>query len=155
MLHPSKNWNDSIQLTYCRCLWGVTTHLMQASVTGRSVTQWTLLPVVAASEALQLERSDGFKALARRMLQSPEWQKVVGQPVDPQQTLLIQAAPGSGKSTLLREWCRGRPNNKILLLAFNKAVAKQLPGLVEMFISIGKYGKCTTWGSFREQFDLS
>jgi predicted ATP-dependent serine protease len=110
------------------------------------VTQWTL---VAASDALQLERSDGFKALARRMLQSPEWQKVVGQPVDPQQTLLIQAAPGSGKSTLLREWCRGRPNNKILLLAFNKAVAKQLPGVVEaMFISIGK---CTTWGTFREQ----
>lgn len=97
----------------------------EASVTGRSMTQWMLV-AAAASDALQLERSDGFKALARRMLQSPEWQKVVGQPVDPQQTLLIQAAPGSGKSTLLREWCRGRPNNKILLLAFNKAVAKQL-----------------------------
>ena len=152
MLHPSKNWNDSIQLTYCRCLWGVTTHrIPQASVTGRSMTQWMLV-AAAASDALQLERSDGFKALARRMLQSPEWQKVVGQPVDPQQTLLIQAAPGRGKSTLLREWCRGRPNNKILLLAFNKAVAKQLPGctrVVEaMFISIGK---CTTWGTFREQ----
>ena len=98
----------------------------QASVTGISVTHWTL---VAHASEVQLERSDGFRAVARRMLQSPEWQQVVGQPVDPGQTLLIQAAPGSGKSTLLREWCRGRPNNKILLLAFNKAVAKQLPGV--------------------------
>ena len=57
---------------------------------------------------------------------SKEWQSVVEQPVAAGETLLIKAAPGSGKSTLLREWCRGRPDNNILLVAFNKAVSEQL-----------------------------
>lgn len=94
-----------------------------ASVTGTSVRDWKLQ---LDGDALLVERSDGFEGRAERMIESKEWQAVVAQPVDPGETLLIKAAPGSGKSTLLREWCRGRPDNKILLLAFNTAVCQQL-----------------------------
>ena len=85
--------------------------------------QWQLQ---AAGDAVLVQRSDGCSFRAERMMESQEWQEIVSKPVDAGQTLLITAAPGSGKSTLLREWCRGRPDNKILLLAFNKAVVDQL-----------------------------
>lgn len=99
------------------------TDLWEASVTGAGVSHWKLQPI--GESALLLQRGD-FNGRAEQMRQSSEWQTVVSQPVDPGQTLLIKAAPGSGKSTLLREWCRGRPNNKILVTAFNKAICEQL-----------------------------
>lgn len=99
------------------------TDLWEACVTGARATHWKLQPV--GESALLLQRDD-FKGRAEQMRQSSEWQTVVSQPVDPGQTLLIKAAPGSGKSTLLREWCRGRPNNNILVTASNKAICEQL-----------------------------
>ena len=95
------------------------------AVTGTSL-RWKLQPAAEDAEALVVERSDGFKGQAQRMRESKQWQAVVSQPVDSGQTLLINAAPGSGKSILLREWCRGRPNNEILLMAFNRVVKDQL-----------------------------
>ena len=98
----------------------------EASVTNVSTSEskrWYLHP---CADGLLVERSDGFQCRAERMMLSKEWQSVVEQPVAAGETLLIKAAPGSGKSTLLREWCRGRPDNNILLVAFNKAVSEQL-----------------------------
>ena len=98
----------------------------EALVTNVSTSEskrWCLHP---CADSLLVERSDGFLCRAERMMLSKEWQLVVEQPVSAGETLLIKAAPGSGKSTLLREWCRGRPDNNILLVAFNKPVSEQL-----------------------------
>eukprot|EP00439_Symbiodinium_sp_Y106_P014895 s453_g2.t1 len=85
-----------------------------------------LEPLCSTPCVLQIDRSDGLCCRAQRLEESEEWKEILAQPVDTGKAMLITAAPGSGKSTLLREWCRGRPNNNILVLAFNRAVSEQM-----------------------------
>ena len=98
----------------------------EASVYGTSgaaKVDWKLQPLAAA---LQIERSDGFHCRAERLQESDEWDAIVKQRVEVAEVMCINAAPGSGKSTVLREWCRGRPDNNILVVAFNRAISEQL-----------------------------
>ena len=61
---------------------------------------WTLRPL---EQAVKVERSDGFRCCASLLQEPPEWTRIVAQPVDAGETMLISAAPGSGSWAW--SWC--------------------------------------------------